>query len=85
MLTITDLSLSHDLDSAERAEVRGGMLDLPGIPASFFEITNAPTIDAGAHFLGQGQALGVNQAGNLGGLNLVINDQAQYGVSGQVA
>jgi hypothetical protein len=61
------------------------MLDLPGIPSSFFEITNAPTIDAGAHLLNQGQSAAINQAGNLGGLNLVINDQAQYGVSGQVA
>jgi hypothetical protein len=84
MLTITDLSVSESLDAEALRAVRGGMA-LPGMPASFASIFNGPTIDAGSHFLNQAQALAVDQSGNLGGLNLVINDQSQIGVSGQVA
>ena len=80
MLTITDLSASHDLDRSAMSHVSGGF----SVPVSWYEITNAPTIDAGAHQLFQGQSLGVNQAGNLGGLNLVISDQTQNGIAGQV-
>lgn len=81
MLTITDLSASHDLDRSAMSHVSGGF----SVPVSWYEITNAPTIDAGAHQLFQGQSLGVNQAGNLGGLNLVFSDQTQNGIAGQVA
>jgi hypothetical protein len=84
MLTINDLSVTDNLDGAALRGVRGGF-SLPGMPGSLFDITNAPTIDAGSHFLAQGQALGVDQSFNLGGLNLVISDQTQNGVSGQVA
>jgi hypothetical protein len=85
MLTITDLSARADLDRSAMSSVRGGMTTLPGLADPFFGITNAPTIDAGSHFLAQGQALAVDQSFNLGGLNLVFSDQTQNGVSGQVA
>ncbi|NEX23296.1 hypothetical protein G3480_23865 [Thiorhodococcus mannitoliphagus] len=85
MLTITDLTVRHDLDTAAMTKVRGGfaLSDFD----SFFGtgIFNTPTIDYGTHLLAQEQALAVNQAGNIGGLNLVISDQNQNGVSGQVA
>ena len=55
-------------------DVRGG----------FFGLFNAPIIDAGYHALGQGQAAVIDQSYNLGGLNLVINNQEQNGVAGQV-
>jgi hypothetical protein len=84
MLTIANLSTETSLSADELRDVRGGF-NLPGMPGSLFDITNAPTIDAGSHFLAQGQALGVDQSYNLGGLNLVISDQTQHGVSGQVA
>ena len=74
MLTIKDLSASKDLDRAAMTETRGG----------FLGVFNLPVIDAGYHFLAQGQALAVDQSYNLGGLNLVINDQEQNAVSGQV-
>ncbi|MGB5200068.1 MAG: hypothetical protein WBN68_15380 [Sedimenticolaceae bacterium] len=74
MLTIKDLSASNELDRAAMTDVRGGFL--PGI-------FNLPVIDSGYHFLAQGQALAVDQSYNLGGLNLVINNQEQNGVSGQ--
>ncbi len=74
MLTIKDLSASKELDRAAMTDVRGGFL--PGI-------FNLPVIDAGYHALYQGQALGVDQSYNIGGLNLVINNQEQNGVSGQ--
>jgi len=85
MLTITDLTMRNDLDRAAMSRVSGGFTDVPGFPTSFFSITNTPTIDAGSHLLAQGQSLGVNQAYNLGGLNLVISDQNQNGIAGQVA
>ena len=84
MLTITNLTTESSLSADELRDVRGGF-SLPGMPGSLFDITNAPTIDAGSHFLAQGQSLGVDQSFNLGGLNLVISDQTQHGVSGQVA
>ena len=80
MLTINDLSASKELDRAAMTAVRGGNDFL----SPLFGITNAPIIDAGSHFLAQGQALAVDQSYNLGGLNLVINHQNQEGVSGQV-
>jgi hypothetical protein len=76
MLTIKDLSASKELDRAAMTDVRGGNF----FP---FSLLNAPIIDAGSHFLAQGQALAVDQSYNLGGLNLVINNQEQNGVSGQ--
>ena len=85
MLTITDLTIRNDLDRAAMSRVSGGFTDVPGFPTSFYSIANMPTIDAGNHFLAQGQSLGVNQAYNLGGLNLVISDQTQNGIAGQVA
>jgi len=85
MLTITDLTIRNDLDRAAMSRVSGGFTDFPGFPTSFYSINNMPTIDAGNHFLAQGQSLGVNQAYNLGGLNLVISDQTQNGIAGQVA
>lgn len=74
MLTIKDLSASKELDRPAMTDVRGG----------FLGIFNTPVIDAGYHFLAQGQALAVDQSYNLGGLNLVINNQDQDAVSGQV-
>ena len=88
MLTINDLSASHSLDSAAMRGVRGGSTAVPGLPASYFDITtvtNAPIIDAGVHELVQGQGLAVNQSGSIGGFNVVNSDQYQFGVSGQVA
>ena len=81
MLTIKDLSASKDLDRAAMTDVRGGFLSEAGVPSGIF---NLPIIDAGSHFLAQGQALAVDQSYNLGGLNLVINNQEQNGVAGQV-
>lgn len=85
MLTLTDLTAESTLDTAALSTVRGGFsLDDFG---SLFStgIVNAPEIDLGTHFLAQSQALAVNQAGNIGGLNLVISDQTQNGIAGQVA
>ena len=76
MLTIKDLSADKALDSNAMRDVRGGF--------DFLSLWNAPVIDAGYHFLGQGQAAVIDQSYNLGGLNLVINDQEQNGVAGQV-
>jgi hypothetical protein len=84
MLTINDLSVTDSLDTAAMRGVRGGYY-LPTLPTSFFGYTNAPTIDAGVHELVQGQSIAVNQAGSLGGFNVVDVDQTQNGVSGQVA
>lgn len=86
MLTITDLTLRHDLDATAMSDVRGGfsMSDLASLLGSG-GIFNAPTIDGGAHTLLQSQGVAVDQSGNIGGLNLVISDQTQNGVSGQVA
>ncbi len=78
MLTIKDLSASKELDSAAMTSVRGGTSYL--VP---FGIVNAPVIDAGVHTLVQGQAVAVNQSGNLGGFNAVANYQTQNAVSGQ--
>ncbi|MFZ0788724.1 MAG: hypothetical protein WAM94_03770 [Chromatiaceae bacterium] len=85
MLTITDLTVRHDLDAAAMGSVRGGFStsDLDSLFSA--GIVNAPRLDLGAHLLGQEQLLAVSQAGNIGGLNLVISDQSQNGVSGQVA
>lgn len=77
MLTVKDLTANTELDHAAMTEVVGGF--------DFLSLLNAPIIDAGAHFLGQGQYLGVDQSFNLGGLNLVINHQDQYGIAGQAA
>jgi hypothetical protein len=74
MLTIKDLSTNEELDRAAMTDVRGG----------FLGVFNLPIIDAGFHSLYQGQALAVDQSYNLGGLNLVINEQEQDAVSGQV-
>jgi hypothetical protein len=84
MLTINDLSVTDHLDSAAMRGVRGGYY-LPTVPSTFFGYTNAPKIDAGFHELVQGQSLAVNQAGSVGGFNVVDADQHQVGVSGQVA
>ena len=73
MLTIKDLSASKELDRAAMAETRGG----------FLGVFNLPIIDAGYHYLAQGQGLAVDQSHNLGGLNLVINNQEQNAISGQ--
>ncbi|NEX20776.1 hypothetical protein G3480_10710 [Thiorhodococcus mannitoliphagus] len=84
MLTITDLTLRHNLNAASMSSVRGGFA-LSDFDSLFSTgIVNAPQIDLGTHLLAQEQALAVNQAGNIGGLNLVISDQTQNGVSGQV-
>lgn len=85
MLTINDLTVRNDLDAAAMTKVRGGfaLSDLDSFLGT--GIFNTPTIDYGTHLLAQEQALAVNQAGNIGGLNLVISDQTQNGVSGQVA
>ena len=77
MLTVKDLTANTELDHAAMTEVSGGF--------DFLSLLNAPVIDAGSHFLAQGQHLGVNQAFNLGGLNLVINTQEQNAIAGQVA
>ena len=83
MLTIKDLSASKELDRAAMTEMRGGFFGEGELPflAGFL---NAPIIDSGYHFLAQGQAAAIDQSHNLGGLNLVINNQSQNGVSGQV-
>lgn len=81
MLTIRDLSADISLDTEAMSKVSGGY----DVPVSWYGITNTPTIDAGLHELLQGQSIGVNQAYNLGGLNLVIAGQNQNGISGQVA
>ena len=77
MLTVKDLAANTELDRAAMTDVRGGF--------DFLGLWNAPIIDAGSHYLAQGQALAVDQSFNLGGLNLVINTQEQNGVAGQVA
>ncbi|NEX21739.1 hypothetical protein G3480_15705 [Thiorhodococcus mannitoliphagus] len=82
MLTINDLSVNEELDRAAMRTVLGGM-SLQGLPASWFSLVNAPTIDTGSHFLAQSQSLGIDQSSNIGGLNLVISDQTQNGVAGQ--
>jgi hypothetical protein len=84
MLTISNPTSETTLAADELREVRGGYY-LPTVPRSFFGYTNAPTIDAGVHELVQGQSLAVNQAGSVGGFNVVDADQTQVGVSGQVA
>ena len=84
MLNIEDLPVNEELDRAALRAVRGGM-GMPGMPASFFGVLNAPTIDNGFHSLMQGQSLAVDQGYNLGGLNLVISDQTQNGVAGQIS
>ena len=76
MLTVKDLPESTELDRAAMSKVAGGF--------DFLSLLNAPVIDAGSHFLAQGQALVVDQSFNIGGLNLVINDQSQNGIAGQV-
>ncbi|NEV60422.1 hypothetical protein [Thiorhodococcus minor] len=83
MLTITDLAVRNDLDAAAMTTVRGGFSfsDFD----SLFGIVNAPEIDLGTHLLSQNQALAVDQSNNIGGLNLVISDQTQNGIAGQVA
>lgn len=83
MLKINDLTANEDLDRAAMRAVIGGM-SLPGVPASLFSVFNVPTIDAGSHFLAQGQSSTINQGYNLGGLNLVISDQTQNAIAGQV-
>ncbi len=77
MLTVKDLTANTEMDRAAMKEVAGGF--------GLFPLLNAPIIDAGSHFLAQSQYLGVDQSFNIGGLNLVINNQEQNGVSGQVA
>jgi hypothetical protein len=85
MLTIKDLSASKELDRAAMTAVRGGTTEeLTVMPEAGFIVANAPIIDAGAHFLAQGQAAVIGQGGNLGGFNAVANWQYQNGVSGQV-
>ncbi|NEV60659.1 hypothetical protein [Thiorhodococcus minor] len=83
MLSINDLTVRHDLDTTAMGSVRGGfaLSDFD----SFFGIANAPEIDMGTHLLAQGQSLAVDQSLNIGGLNLVISDQDQNAISGQVA
>ncbi len=83
MLTIKDLSASKELDRAAMTDVRGGSDALSVMPLPGFAIANAPTIDAGAHFLVQGQSAVISQAGNVGGFNGVANWQHQNGVAGQ--
>jgi len=85
MLTITDLTIRNDLDRAAMSRVSGGFTDMPGFPTSFYSISNTPTIDAGSHFLAQGQSLAVDQSGSLGGFNAVASHQTQNGISGQVS
>ncbi|NEX22262.1 hypothetical protein G3480_21905 [Thiorhodococcus mannitoliphagus] len=82
MLTITDLTLRNDLDAAAMGSVRGGfsLSDFDSLG-----IFNTPEIDLGTHLLAQGQSIAVDQSFNIGGLNLVIADQDQNGIAGQVA
>ncbi len=82
MLTITDLTVRHDLDTTAMSHVRGGS-SLSDFDA--LGIFNTPQIDLGTHLLAQGQSIGVDQSFNIGGLNLVIADQDQHAISGQVA
>ena len=83
MLTLTDLTVRHDLDTTAMGRVRGGssLSDFD----SYFGITNAPEIDLGTHALLQSQGVAVDQSGNIGGLNLVFSTQTQNGLAGQVA
>ncbi|NEX23066.1 hypothetical protein G3480_22670 [Thiorhodococcus mannitoliphagus] len=85
MLSINDLPLRHDLDAATMSNVRGGFA-LSDFDAFFgTAIVNAPEIDLGTHALLQSQGVAVDQSSNIGGLNLVISDQTQNGIAGQVA
>ncbi|NEX23254.1 hypothetical protein G3480_23645 [Thiorhodococcus mannitoliphagus] len=85
MLTITDLTIRHDLDAAAMSNVRGGFA-LSDFDALFgTAIVNAPEIDLGTHALLQSQGVAVDQSGNIGGLNLVFSNQTQNGIAGQVA
>ncbi|MCB1926093.1 MAG: hypothetical protein KDJ27_20555 [Gammaproteobacteria bacterium] len=84
MLTIKDLTASKELDHSAMNSIRGGYEMSESMLASYYGITNAPVIDAGAHVLAQGQVAQISQAGNIGGFNGVANYQGQNGVSGQV-
>lgn len=81
MMTIKDLPVNAALDRAAMTRVHGGRLVSNTLPVGVF---NAPIIDVGVHALVQGQAVAVDQSGNLGGFNAVANYQYQDGVSGQV-
>ncbi len=76
MLTITDLSVSKELDHAAMTTVRGGHRKaMPG-PASL-SVINAPEFDLSRDIVDQFQSSVIDQSGNWGGVNLAFNYQNQ--------
>ncbi len=71
MLTITDLSVSKELDHAAMTTVRGGHG-----PRSL-KIINKPEFDLSQDIVDQFQSNITDQSGNWGGVNLAFNSQYQ--------
>ena len=82
-LTLTDLSVSKELDRAAMTTIAGGSIVLPGLPASFINDSfKYQTVDNSGRALEQITVQGNQANGNVGSAVAQSNTSLTFGQAG---
>ena len=82
-LTLTDLSVSKELDRAAMTTIAGGGIVLPGLPTSFINDSyKSQKVDNSGRLLGQYTSQANQANGNVGSAIMQSNNSFTFGQAG---